>query len=142
MIESFAYSLNEIEQAAAFVIKHSKHPIVAFYGHMGAGKTTLIKSICQLSGVVDTVASPTFSLVNEYQTDTKQTIYHFDFYRIKDIQEVYDMGIDEYVYSGHLCLMEWPELIAEILAEIPHTQVRIEPLNEGNRQLTVTNSIA
>ena len=142
MNESFAYSLNEIEHAAEFVIKHAKHHVVAFFGQMGAGKTTLIKSICQLSGVVDTVASPTFSLVNEYQTHSQKTIYHFDFYRINDIQEVYDMGIEEYVYRGDLCLMEWPELIAEILADIPHTQVHIEQLDEWNRQLTITNQIA
>ena len=142
MNESIAYSLNEIEHAAAFVIKHAKHPVVAFYGQMGAGKTTLIKSICQLSGVIDAVSSPTFSLVNEYQTDTQQTIYHFDFYRIKNIQEVYDIGIEEFLYSGHVCLMEWPELITEILADIPHTHVRLEQLDETNRQLTITNLIA
>lgn len=85
--------------------------IVLFYGPMGAGKTTLIKALCEALGVEDTVTSPTFALVNEYSTANGEPVFHFDFYRIERIEEVYDLGYEEYFYSGHLCLVEWPEKI-------------------------------
>lgn len=91
--------------------------VVAFYGKMGAGKTTLIKELCKQLGVIDVVNSPTFSLVNEYHTENGETIYHFDFYRINKLEEVYDFGYEEYFYSGNLCLIEWPELIEPLLPE-------------------------
>lgn len=90
---------------------------VAFYGEMGVGKTTFIKAICKLLDVTDNVSSPTFSLVNEYHTARGEVVFHFDFYRINSVSEVYDMGYEEYFYSGHLCLMEWPEKIEELLDE-------------------------
>ena len=91
------------------------YKIWIFDGEMGAGKTTLIKSICKNLGVIDEVSSPTFSIVNEYKTVDGKTVYHFDFYRIKSIEEVYDMGVEDYFNSGNICLIEWPEKIKEIL---------------------------
>lgn len=91
------------------------YKIWIFDGEMGAGKTTLIKSICKNLGVIDEVSSPTFSIVNEYKTVNGKTVYHFDFYRIKSIEEVYDMGVEDYFSSGNICLIEWPEKIKEIL---------------------------
>lgn len=89
--------------------------IVAFEGPMGAGKTTLIKAICEELGVKDTISSPTFSIVNEYRTAKGEKIYHFDFYRIKSVDEAYDMGYEEYFYSKAYCFIEWPEKIAELM---------------------------
>lgn len=91
------------------------YKIWIFDGEMGAGKTTLIKSICKNLGVIDEVSSPTFSIVNEYKTVDGKTVYHFDFYRVKSIEEVYDMGVEDYFSSGNICLIEWPEKIKEIL---------------------------
>ena len=91
------------------------YKIWIFDGEMGAGKTTLIKSICKNLGVIDEVSSPTFSIVNEYKTVDGTTVYHFDFYRVKSIEEVYDMGVEDYFSSGNICLIEWPEKIKEIL---------------------------
>ena len=110
-------SLDSIHEAAREFIKNmGKGHVFAFYGKMGAGKTTFIKAICEELGVEDVITSPTFALVNDY-TSTKDDshIYHFDFYRIKKLEEVYDMGYEDYFYSGSLCFIEWPELIEEIL---------------------------
>ncbi len=89
--------------------------VIAFYGEMGAGKTTLIKAICEELGVKENISSPTFSLVNEYHSTSGKKIYHFDFYRINNISEAYDMGYEEYFYSDAFCFIEWPEKIAELL---------------------------
>lgn len=89
--------------------------VFALYGAMGAGKTTLIKSLCHELGVTDVVVSPTFSLINEYLTRRGEPIYHFDFYRIKSLSEAYDMGYEEYFYSSHYCFIEWPEKIEQLL---------------------------
>ncbi|MBQ2907480.1 MAG: tRNA (adenosine(37)-N6)-threonylcarbamoyltransferase complex ATPase subunit type 1 TsaE [Bacteroidales bacterium] len=91
--------------------------IVAFYGNMGAGKTTLIKNLCAKFGVQDEVNSPTFALVNEYQTENLDSVFHFDFYRIKSLEEVFDIGYEDYFYGGSLCLLEWPELIDPLMPE-------------------------
>lgn len=91
--------------------------VVAFYGPMGAGKTTLIKNLCHRMGVTDEVNSPTFAIVNEYVTLEGESVYHFDFYRIKKLEEVYDIGYENYFYSGNLCLLEWPELIDPLMPE-------------------------
>lgn len=91
--------------------------VVAFYGSMGAGKTTLIKDLCHRMGVTDEVNSPTFAIVNEYVTEEGDAVYHFDFYRIKKLEEAYDIGYENYFYSGSLCLIEWPELIEPLLPE-------------------------
>ena len=110
------YQIANITAVSAQIIDLAKdYKIWTFKGEMGAGKTTLIKSICKNLGVIDEVSSPTFSLVNEYKTQNGKTVYHFDFYRIKSINEVYDMGIEEYFESGNICLIEWPNMIDEIL---------------------------
>ena len=91
--------------------------VFAFFGPMGVGKTTFIKALCNELGVVEIVTSPTFALVNEYQTGEGDVIYHFDFYRIEKIEEVYDFGYEDYFYSGNYCFIEWPDKVAEILPE-------------------------
>ena len=109
-------SLSEISTAAKqFVAAMGDNTIFAFYGHMGAGKTTFIKAICEELGVKDVITSPTFAIVNEYTDGHGEPVYHFDFYRIKKLEEVYDIGFEDYVESGSVCLMEWPELIEDIL---------------------------
>ena len=115
--------LGNIQEAARLFIEQiGEHKVFAFNGKMGAGKTTFIKAICEELGVNDVITSPTFAIINEYRTSPKgrlveTTIYHFDFYRIKKLEEVYDMGYEDYFYSGALCFIEWPELIEELLPE-------------------------
>jgi tRNA threonylcarbamoyladenosine biosynthesis protein TsaE len=109
------YSLEQLHEIAEEVIQLSKHKILLFNGEMGVGKTTLIKEICRVLGVEDTISSPTFSLVNEYVTSNKETVYHFDFYRINDEEEALDMGIEDYFYSNNWCLIEWPNNIKNLL---------------------------
>ena len=101
-----------------------KADVVAFYGSMGAGKTTLIKNLCHRMGVTDEVNSPTFAIVNEYATMEGESVYHFDFYRIKKLEEAYDIGFENYFYSGNLCLIEWPEMIEPLLPD-HHIRVNI-----------------
>ncbi|MCR4848977.1 MAG: tRNA (adenosine(37)-N6)-threonylcarbamoyltransferase complex ATPase subunit type 1 TsaE [Bacteroidales bacterium] len=96
--------------------------VIAFYGSMGAGKTTLIKNLCHRMGVTDEVNSPTFAIVNEYATLEGESVYHFDFYRIKKLEEAYDIGFENYFYSGNLCLIEWPEMIEPLL---PNHHIRV-----------------
>ena len=106
---------------------------------MGAGKTTFVKALCQELGVGDVVNSPTFAIVNEYQSDTTAAlIYHFDFYRIKKLEEVFDMGYEDYFYSGALCFIEWPELIEDLLPE-DAVRVSITTQPDGSRLLTTNN---
>ena len=97
--------------------------VIAFYGTMGAGKTTLIKNLCHRMGVTDEVNSPTFAIVNEYVTEEGESVYHFDFYRIKKLEEAYYIGYENYFYSGNLCLIEWPEMIEPLL---PEKYIRME----------------
>ena len=109
--------------------------VYAFYGKMGAGKTTFIKAICEELGVDDVITSPTFSIVNEYRSETTgELIYHFDFYRIKKLEEVYDMGYEDYFYSGALCFLEWPELIEELL---PGSAVKVTITQNDDDSRTV-----
>ena len=109
--------------------------VFAFYGSMGAGKTTFIKAICEELGVGDVVTSPTFAIVNEYQTANGGTIYHFDFYRIKKLEEVYDMGYEDYFYNDALCFIEWPEMMEELL---PDNAVRINIKENADGTRTVS----
>ena len=141
------------EAATQFVNAIGNRRIFAFYGHMGAGKTTFIKAICEALGVEDVVTSPTFAIVNEYMTpqpplggDTnpkefplkggRGSVYHFDFYRIKNLREAYDIGCEEYFYSGCPCFIEWPELIEELLPE-GTVRVNIEVNEDGSRTVTI-----
>lgn len=128
-------SLDTIQEAAKeFINRMGEGKEFAFYGKMGAGKTTFIKALCETLGVKDVITSPTFSLINEYTDGKGNSIYHFDFYRIKKLEEVYDMGYEDYFYSGNLCLLEWPELIEEILPENV-IKVTIEEQADGTRKL-------
>ena len=109
------------------------HGVVAFYGKMGAGKTTFIKALCEALGVEDVITSPTFAIVNEYTTSEGNPIYHFDFYRIRRLEEVYDMGYEDYFYDPQaLCLIEWPELIEELLPD-DALRVSISEQPDGRR---------
>lgn len=136
MNEIIIHSLEDIKCAASeFVALIGERRIFAFYGNMGAGKTTFIKAICEELGVTDAVSSPTFAIVNEYDSNMG-SIYHFDFYRIKRSTEVLDLGFEDYAYSGNLCLMEWPELIEEFLPE-ETIEVRIEEIEDGKRRVLV-----
>lgn len=130
-------SLDSIHEAAREFIKNmGKGHVFAFYGKMGAGKTTFIKAICEELGVEDVITSPTFAIVNDY-TSTKDDshIFHFDFYRIKKLEEVYDMGYEDYFYSGALCFLEWPELIEDILPG-DAVKVTIAEQPDGSRLVT------
>lgn len=111
-------NIDELSKVSELLISwRDKSNIIAFYGTMGAGKTTLIKNLCGKLGVNDEVNSPTFALVNEYQTETLDSVFHFDFYRIKSLEEVFDIGYEDYFYGGSLCLLEWPELIDPLMPE-------------------------
>jgi tRNA threonylcarbamoyladenosine biosynthesis protein TsaE len=108
----------DLPSAARRLLKYAgTDRIFAFYGTLGAGKTTLIKSLCKALGAVDIASSPSFTLVNEYRTKSGESLYHIDFYRIKNIIELFDIGIEEYLYGGSYCFMEWPELAEEVLPE-------------------------
>ncbi|MBO5382572.1 MAG: tRNA (adenosine(37)-N6)-threonylcarbamoyltransferase complex ATPase subunit type 1 TsaE [Bacteroides sp.] len=132
-------SLEKIQEAAkAFVANMGDDTVFAFYGKMGAGKTTFVKAICEELGVEDTITSPTFAIVNEYRSDLAgELIYHFDFYRIKKLDEVYDMGYEDYFYSGAICFIEWPELIEELLPGNT-VKVSIEELPNGEREVILS----
>jgi tRNA threonylcarbamoyladenosine biosynthesis protein TsaE len=124
--------------AAKQLLKYSENKkIFAFYGSMGAGKTTIIKAVCEYLGAIDTVTSPTFTLVNEYKTASGDSLFHIDFYRIKKQEEVYDFGIEEYLSGNSYCFLEWPELIEELLP--PETiAVRISVDNLEQRILSIS----
>ena len=122
------------DAAEKFLAHFGENRIFAFYGSMGAGKTTIIKAICKALGAIDIVSSPTFTLVNEYRTVSGETLYHIDFYRIKKQEEVFDFGIEEYLSGDSYCFMEWPELIEEIL---PSGTINVRISVDGNEQRTL-----
>ena len=128
--------LDHIEEAAReFIGQMGDDTVFAFYGKMGAGKNTFIKALCKLLGVEDEVNSPTFAIINEYRSETTaELIYHFDFYRIKKLEEVYDLGYEDYFYSGALCFIEWPELVEELLP-LDAKKVTITENSDGSRTL-------
>lgn len=130
-----SYDLTGIDDIAKLIVAKSKHKIILFNGDMGAGKTTLIKSVCNYLGVQDTISSPTFSLVNEYE-GANTIIYHFDFYRIKDQDEAYAIGFEEYEYNGDYLFIEWSERIPDLLPNEVNT-VNISVENNGLRTLTI-----
>lgn len=123
------------EAARQFIDAMGNQHVFAFYGHMGAGKTTFIKAICEELGVDDVVTSPTFAIVNEYTAADGIPIYHFDFYRIKKLEEVYDMGYEDYFYGDGLCFIEWPEMMEELLPE-GATKVQIAENPDGTRTVS------
>ena len=130
-------SPKDLDQVAeALIASLDGRSVVAFCGPMGAGKTTLISAIMEYLGSADTVTSPTFALVNQYYTASQEPVYHFDFYRINSLAEAFDMGYEEYFYSGDLCLVEWPERVEELLPDDVMI-VRIEPLDETTRKFTI-----
>ena len=125
-------SIDTIREAAReFINNMGEAHVFAFYGKMGAGKTTVVKAIWEELGVKDVITSPTFAIINEYEADG-EPLYHFDFYRIKKLEEVYDMGYEDYFYSGALCFIEWPELIEEILPD-DAVRVSITEQEDGSR---------
>jgi len=133
------YSLNEIEQVAKELLSIPQlKKVITFNAEMGAGKTTFIKALVKELGVLDNSSSPTFSLVNEYQTENGETVYHFDLYRLNSEEEAYDMGIDEYFYSGNWCFIEWPEKTPNLIP-IDHATISIKVLEDGKRELTINN---
>jgi tRNA threonylcarbamoyladenosine biosynthesis protein TsaE len=133
---NYKFSLDSIHDAAkTFINNMGTGKVFAFYGKMGVGKTTFIKAVCEELGVTDVITSPTFAIVNEYRSDTTgELIYHFDFYRIKKLEEVYDMGYEDYFYSGALCFLEWPELIEELLPA-DAVKVTITETEDGERMI-------
>lgn len=124
------------ETAKAFIEATKGKKIFAFYGGMGAGKTTFIKAICEQLGITDIINSPTFAIINEYSLPDEEPVFHFDFYRIKKIEEAFDLGYEGYFYSGHICFIEWPEMIESILPE-DCTRVHIEVLPDGKRIIKI-----
>lgn len=137
MTEIRIESLDSIDKAAEqFVQLMEDSTVFAFYGPMGAGKTTFIKAICEKLGVDDVINSPTFAIVNEYRSGSGELIYHFDFYRINKIEEVYDFGYEDYFYSGSICFIEWPEKVESLL---PHDVVKVEIAEQpdGSRKVSI-----
>ena len=125
--------LSQIHSAAReFIGKMGDHKVFAFYGSMGAGKTTFIKAVCEELGVKEIVASPTFAIINEYKDRHGDSIYHFDFYRINKLEEVYDFGYEDYFYSDSLCFIEWPELVEQVLPA-DTVKISIHEVNGGSR---------
>ena len=130
-------SVDALAEVSDYLISlRDEADIIAFYGAMGAGKTTLIKNLCHRMGVTDEVNSPTFAIVNEYVTEEGESVYHFDFYRIKKIEEAYDIGFENYFDSGNLCFIEWPEMIEPLM---PEKYIRVEirhGASDNEREIT------
>ena len=128
------YSLEDLSLVAKELIASVKNKTLLFYGQMGVGKTTLIKEICKQLGVLDNISSPTFSLVNEYQTSEEAQVFHFDFYRIEEEEEALDMGIEEYFDNNAWCLVEWPENIENLLP-LEAVQIHLSILDDEQRNI-------
>jgi len=137
MFKAEISSLSELNQVAEkFIEAHPADRLFAFYGKMGSGKTTFIKALCDRLQVIDYVTSPTFALINVYETEQSKEIYHFDFYRIKSMEELFDLGYEEYFFSDEYCFIEWPELIEPLLP--PNTvKVNISEVEGGSRIIEV-----
>ena len=131
------FSLDQLEEVAKQIIAHNPKKVILFHGEMGVGKTTLIKQLCKTLGVTGATSSPTFSLVNEYEADDNQLVYHFDFYRLNHETEALDMGVDDYLYSGNWCFIEWAEKIPNLIPET-HSVITILLLPDGKRSLTLS----
>lgn len=132
------FLLKDIDEAVNAVINSDPNRVILFNGEMGVGKTTFIKSFCTALGVEEATSSPTFSLVNEYQTNTGELVYHFDVYRLKNESEAYDMGMDEYLYSGAWNFIEWAEKIPSLIPD-DYSVIDLTKLPDGRRKLVLTN---
>jgi len=128
------YSLQDLPKIASEIILSAKNKTLLFYGQMGVGKTTLIKELCKSLGVLDNISSPTFSLVNEYQTANNDKVYHFDFYRIEDEEEAFDIGIEDYFDSKNWCFVEWPENIENLLP-LDAVEIHLSLLDDEQRNI-------
>lgn len=132
--------LDDLPEVAERIIDFGQNVTVwLFIGEMGAGKTTLVKTLCERLQVIDQVSSPTFSIVNEYLTAKDETVYHFDFYRLEDAEEAVAIGAEDYFFSGNLCLIEWPQIIANLLPD-EYMLVQIEALEDGVRSIKLKNN--
>jgi len=131
------FSINEIDTVAKLILEENPQKIILFKAEMGTGKTTLIKALCKILKVRENVSSPTFSLVNQYQTEDEKNIYHFDFYRIKSEEEALDFGVEDYLYSGSFCFLEWFEKIPNLIPE-KHTLIEIKTLPSGKREIYIS----
>lgn len=131
------FSLNQLNEVVKQILEQNPKKVILFHGDMGVGKTTLIKALVKQLDVFETTSSPTFSLVNEYQTIDNQSVYHFDFYRLNNEIEALDMGIDEYLYSGNWCFIEWAEKIPNLIPEA-HSVITIQLLPDGRRSLELS----
>ena len=134
------YSLQDLSAIAKEIIASANYKTLLFYGQMGVGKTTLIKEICKELGVLDNISSPTFSLVNEYVTTTNKTIYHFDFYRIEEEEEAYDMGIEDYFESNNWCLIEWPQNVENLLP-LNSVEIHLSILENDQRNIQLKTKL-
>lgn len=134
------FSISDIEKTAEIVLKNIKHKIVLFDAPMGTGKTTFIKALSKQLGITDMTSSPTFSIVNEYYSDTiNERVYHFDLYRLNEEEEAYDMGMDEYLDSNNWCFIEWPEKTPNIIPD-DHSLIQLSVLANGDRKLILVNN--
>ena len=131
------FSIDQLEEVAQKIISENPKKVILFHGEMGVGKTTLIKQLCKTLGVTGATSSPTFSLVNEYEANDNQLVYHFDFYRLNKEEEALDMGVDDYLYSGNWCFIEWAEKIPNLIPEV-HSVINISLLADGKRSLTLS----
>lgn len=138
MLELESFGIDDLSDVAKQIIEFSDTKVFAFYGEMGAGKTTLIKRIVQELGAEDAGCSPTFSIVNEYQSSSEGSIFHFDFYRLESEEEAFDIGYEDYIYSGSYCFIEWPEKIANLLPE-SYVRVNIQD-QESKRVITLSTN--
>ena len=130
------FTLSKINEVAKnFLAETAAHKVIAFHGDMGAGKTTFIHALCEAMGVRDTISSPTFSIINQYNTSTGQTVYHMDLYRVKDEEEAINAGVEDCLYSGNACFVEWPEKAPGIFPE-DTLHVFIEVIDKDNRQIS------
>lgn len=134
---TITFSLDQLEEVAQQILEQNPNKVILFNGEMGAGKTTLIKQLCKTLGVEEATSSPTFSLVNEYQTTKNHIVYHFDFYRLNQESEALDMGVEDYLYSGNWCFIEWSEKIENLIPE-HHSIITIQLLPDGKRSLELT----
>ena len=128
------FSLEQIDEVASQILEANPNKVILFHGEIGVGKTTLIKALAKTLGVKDATSSPTFSLVNEYQTSENRLLYHFDVYRLKNESEAYDMGIEDYLYSGNWCFIEWAEKIPNLIPE-QHSVIELKLTADGKREV-------